>query len=75
MIRACSKGDIENSVRKLQELWDQGYSAVDIIVTIFRVVKTFDEYGLSCQIPFTPLPHLRQAAGIHKVGIYKGSDR
>jgi len=28
---------------KLQELWDQGYSAVDIIVTIFRVVKTFDE--------------------------------
>ena len=43
MIRACSKGDVEGSVRKLQELWDQGYSAVDIIVTIFRVVKTFDE--------------------------------
>src|ERR1700761_2370554 len=43
MIRACSKGDIENSVIKLRELWDQGYSAVDIIVTIFRVVKTFDE--------------------------------
>lgn len=31
---------------KLQELWDQGYSAVDIIVTIFRVVKTFDEWVL-----------------------------
>ena len=43
MIRACSQGDIENSVIKLRELWDQGYSAVDIIVTIFRVVKTFDE--------------------------------
>ncbi|KAH9982879.1 P-loop containing nucleoside triphosphate hydrolase protein, partial [Lactifluus volemus] len=43
MIRACSKGDIEQSMIKLQELWDQGYSAVDIIVTIFRVVKTFDE--------------------------------
>ena len=44
MMRACSKGDIENSMIKLQELWDQGYSAVDIIVTIFRVVKTFDEW-------------------------------
>ena len=43
MIRACSQGDIENSVIKLRELWNQGYSAVDIIVTIFRVVKTFDE--------------------------------
>lgn len=43
MIRACSQGDIESSVIKLRELWDQGYSAVDIIVTIFRVVKTFDE--------------------------------
>ena len=46
MIRASSKGDIEHSMAKLQELWDQGYSAVDIIVTIFRVVKTFDEWVL-----------------------------
>lgn len=46
MMRACSQGDIEHSMAKLQELWDQGYSAVDIIVTIFRVVKTFDEWVL-----------------------------
>ena len=43
IIRACSKGDIEQAMEKLNELWGQGYSAVDIIVTIFRVVKTFDE--------------------------------
>jgi replication factor C subunit 2/4 len=49
IMRACSVGDIEHSMAKLQELWDQGYSAVDIIVTIFRVVKTFDEWVLiSC---------------------------
>ena len=47
MIRACSKGDIEHSMAKLQELWEQGYSAVDIIVTIFRVVKIFDEWVLN----------------------------
>ena len=44
MIRACLKGDIDEAMDKLNELWDQGYSAVDIVVTVFRVVKTFDEY-------------------------------
>jgi replication factor C subunit 2/4 len=43
IIRACTKGEIELAMEKLNELWNQGYSAVDIIVTIFRVVKTFDE--------------------------------
>jgi replication factor C subunit 2/4 len=44
MIRACMKADIDGAMDKLNELWQQGYSAVDIVVTIFRVVKTFDEW-------------------------------
>lgn len=44
MIRACLKGDINNAMEKLNELWDNGYSAIDIVVTVFRVVKVFDEY-------------------------------
>lgn len=44
MIRFCLKGDISQAMEKLNDLWDQGYSAVDIVVTIFRVVKTFDEW-------------------------------
>ena len=43
IIRACLKGDINTAMERLTELWEQGYSAVDIVVTIFRVVKTFDE--------------------------------
>lgn len=43
MIRACMGGDIDSAVRKLSELWEQGYSAVDIVSTMFRVVKSFDE--------------------------------
>jgi len=43
IIRACMKSNIDNAMEKLGELWDQGYSAVDIVVTLFRVVKTFDE--------------------------------
>lgn len=43
IIRACMKGEIDSAMERLNELWEQGYSAVDIVVTIFRVVKTFDE--------------------------------
>ena len=43
IVRTCVKGDIDGAMEKLQSLWEQGYSAVDIVVTVFRVVKTFDE--------------------------------
>jgi len=43
-IRLCLKGDVDGALEKLKELWDQGYSAVDIVVTLFRVVKSFDEW-------------------------------
>ncbi|KAH9950899.1 P-loop containing nucleoside triphosphate hydrolase protein [Amylocystis lapponica] len=46
IIRACLKGNIDTAMEKLNELWDQGYSAVDIVVTVFRVVKSFDEYEI-----------------------------
>jgi len=60
IIRACAKGDIENSMIKLQELWGQGYSAVDIIVTIFRVVKTFDELP-----EYTKLEYIKEIGFTH----------
>ena len=43
IIRACVKGDVDQAMEKLSDLWNDGYSAVDIVVTIFRVVKSFDE--------------------------------
>lgn len=43
MIRACMRGDVDAAVGKVSELWEQGYSAVDVVGTMFRVVKTFDE--------------------------------
>jgi replication factor C subunit 2/4 len=43
IIRSCQKSDVDTALEKLHELWDQGYSAVDIVVTLFRVAKTFDE--------------------------------
>ncbi|KAF8632952.1 hypothetical protein AX15_001555 [Amanita polypyramis BW_CC] len=59
-IRCCMKGNIEGGMEKLDELWDQGYSAVDIVVTFFRVVKTFDE------IPeYTKLEYIKEIGFTH----------
>ena len=33
IIRGCMKGDIDQAMEKLSELWNDGYSAVDIVVT------------------------------------------
>ena len=59
MIRACLKGDINLAMEKLNELWDNGYSAIDIVVTIFRVVKVFDECVLPnlSFLPFYAISH------------------
>jgi replication factor C subunit 2/4 len=42
LLRRCNKGNVEDALESLRELWGKGYSAVDIIGTMFRVVKTMD---------------------------------
>lgn len=42
MLNACHRGDIDQAMDKLDEVWNQGYAAVDIVTTVFRVVKTMD---------------------------------
>jgi replication factor C subunit 2/4 len=42
MLKACKNGDIDGALDVLSELWKLGYSAVDIITTMFRVTKTLD---------------------------------
>lgn len=41
MIEACLTGDIDTAYDGMQELWQLGYAASDIITTVFRVVKNF----------------------------------
>jgi replication factor C subunit 2/4 len=43
IVKLCHKGDVEGAMTQLNALWQEGYSAVDIVTTIFRVVKVFDE--------------------------------
>ncbi|CAL1694046.1 unnamed protein product [Somion occarium] len=60
MIKACLKGDIDAAMEKLTDLWNQGYSAVDIVVTIFRVVKTYDELP-----EYTKLEYIKEIGFTH----------
>ncbi|KAJ1980280.1 replication factor C subunit 4 [Dimargaris cristalligena] len=39
MLEHCAKGEVEPACQLLRDLWGQGYSALDIITTLFRVVK------------------------------------
>jgi len=40
VLASCVKGDIRDALSGLEGLWGQGYAAVDIIGTFFRVCKT-----------------------------------
>lgn len=71
IIRSCMKGDINSAMEKLNELWDQGYSAVDIVVTVFRVVKTFDEWVGFFDPFFRFIDISFQDTGVYKARIYQ----
>ncbi|KAE9400559.1 P-loop containing nucleoside triphosphate hydrolase protein [Gymnopus androsaceus JB14] len=60
MIKLCSEGKVDAAMDKLTDLWESGYSAVDIVVTIFRVVKTADN------IPeYTKLEYIKEIGFTH----------
>lgn len=42
MMKDCFESKVDDALDRLKELWDAGYSAVDIVVTIFRVVKNME---------------------------------
>ena len=40
IISECEAGELDKALQQLSSLWGLGYSAVDIIGTMFRVLKT-----------------------------------
>jgi replication factor C subunit 2/4 len=52
MLRCCAKGDVDGALEKLDALWEDGYAAIDIVTTVFRVVKVFDECVFARRPPF-----------------------
>lgn len=52
LITSCVKGDIDTAMDRLEELWKQGYSAVDIVTTLFRVTKSMDSLAEYTKLRF-----------------------
>lgn len=44
MVKSAHEGKVDQAIETLEELWDKGYSAVDIISTMFRVTKSIDTF-------------------------------
>lgn len=42
IIKHCIAGNIDDAYTGLKQLYDLGYSATDIITTLFRVVKNYE---------------------------------
>ena len=58
LIKHCQKGEIDDALTRINTLWEQGYSAVDIVVTVFRVVKGMEELP-----EYTRLEYIRVSGG------------
>ncbi|WWC90616.1 uncharacterized protein L201_005552 [Kwoniella dendrophila CBS 6074] len=43
LIKDCQNGLIDQALSRINDLWDKGYSAVDIVTSIFRVTKSMDD--------------------------------
>jgi len=70
MIDACHKSDVKSAKERMEQLWNAGYAASDIIGTVFRVTKAHKdlEEGLLLEflreIGFT---HMRIAEGVNSL--------
>lgn len=57
MIKECQAGDIDGSLARIGVLWDKGYSAVDIVTTVFRVVKGMEELPEYTKLEYIRVSH------------------
>lgn len=67
MMESCNKKDIDGALGLLKELWDKGYSAVDIITTMFKVTKTMTTISEEKKLEFIKtigFTHMRILDGI-----------
>ena len=42
LVQACLEANVDTAVAKVAGLWTQGFASVDVVSTLFKVVKGFD---------------------------------
>ena len=63
MIESCLEGStgLDNALKSIRSLYNSGYSALDIIGTVFKVVKNFDD----SMMEFIKLEFIKEIGFIH----------
>eukprot|EP00299_Pterocystis_sp_00344_P001929 c1185_g1_i1.p1 GENE.c1185_g1_i1~~c1185_g1_i1.p1 ORF type:complete len:209 (-),score=45.31 c1185_g1_i1:3-629(-) len=67
MLDSCKQGDLDRSLALVHSLWKQGYSASDIITTMFRVIKYSDDIPEDHKLAYIKevgLVHMRIVEGV-----------
>ncbi|GAA5959515.1 hypothetical protein JCM21900_004526 [Sporobolomyces salmonicolor] len=70
LIACCVKGDVDGAMERLEGLWNHGYSAVDIVTTLFRVTKNMDQLAEYIKLEFIReigFAHMRILEGVSTV--------
>ncbi|GAA5986422.1 hypothetical protein JCM10908_003748 [Rhodotorula pacifica] len=70
LLTACVRGKIDPAMEALDELWTAGYSAVDIVVTLFRVTKGMDSLSEFIKLEFIReigFTHMRVLEGVSTI--------
>ncbi|ORX59717.1 P-loop containing nucleoside triphosphate hydrolase protein [Hesseltinella vesiculosa] len=52
ILQDCAEGSVRDALQLVRELYEKGYSALDIVTTMFRVTKSYDELGDGLQLDF-----------------------
>lgn len=62
-MKECQAGDIDQALARVNELWDEGYSAVDIVTVIFRVIKGMEDVPEYLKLEFIRVSRVRWVTG------------
>lgn len=70
MVDSCHKGDLHQANAQLQKLWTLGYSASDIIGTLFKVTKAHEDLEEGIKLEFLReigFTHIRISNGVNSL--------
>ncbi|CAO1633861.1 unnamed protein product [Sympodiomycopsis kandeliae] len=70
ILNACYQGNLDSAMENLDQVWNAGYAAIDIITTLFRVLKTMDSIPEAVKLDFIKeigWTHMRILEGVSTV--------
>ena len=67
IVESCACGDVEGAMAGITELWNAGYSSLDLVTTFFKVTKGMDNLPEALKLDFlqhVSATHMRVVDGV-----------